>query len=74
MIHNHGIAPNVHVPMDSDRLRQIFQRRAQLNDAGEADATIAEDLQLSRAMELLDAVILFDNQNKNGQKDVVYTE
>jgi len=74
VIHNHGIAPNVHVPMDSDRLRQIFQRRAQLNDAGEADATIAEDIQLSRAMELLDAVIMFDNQNNNGQKDVVYTE
>ena len=73
VIHNHGIAPNVEVPMDSETLRLVFQQRARRADGGDdepgnrLDAAEIEDVQLDRAVELLKGVILFDQEQVQDQ-------
>jgi carboxyl-terminal processing protease len=77
VIHNHGIAPDVTVPMDNDLLREIFQQQARYDDGdSESDEsdTLIEDIQLNRAVELLRAVMLFDDLNNDGHKEVIYAE
>jgi carboxyl-terminal processing protease len=75
VIHEHGIEPNIVVPMSPEDWRRLLIQRAQLGALEPAEEAGAEpeeeagdvlDVQLERAVDVLKGVMIFEAQNHGG--------
>jgi carboxyl-terminal processing protease len=67
VIHEQGIEPNIIVPMSEDDERKLMMQRARVNlppEEGAEKEKPVEDVQLSRAVDVLKGVKLFTKQSK----------
>jgi|YelNatPaOPRAMG01_1025707.scaffolds.fasta_scaffold14650_6 carboxyl-terminal processing protease len=70
VIHEQGIEPNIIVPMSEDDERKLMLQRARANlppDEGAEKEKPVEDVQLSRAVDVLKGVKLFVKQSQRGK-------
>lgn len=71
VIHEHGIAPQIEVPMPLEEWREILVRRAQAldGDSEEAEGDPGPvDIQLQRAIDVLKGVMIFDARNTSDER------
>lgn len=70
VIHEHGIEPNIVVPISEDDERKLMLQRARANlppEEGTEKEKPVEDVQLSRAVDVLKGVKLFTKQTRSAK-------
>lgn len=69
-IHEHGVSPDIRVPMTSDEESRLFQSRRQRDVPSEDSAADrrAPDAQLSRAVDALTGVLMYSDRIQTAKK------
>lgn len=71
VIHEHGVVPDIVVPVSEEDERKLLEQRAKANlptEDGQEKVVPVADIQLERAIDVIKGVKLFDKQSKQAKR------